>query len=270
MALTASRAHKARDRRMPLLAHLVELRRRLLLAAGAVLLAAVAGWLLAPFVLDALRAPLSAFAEQHGRLASLNYDTIAGAFDLRLRIALYLGILLSSPIWLYQIWAFLTPALTKRELRYVVGFLGSALPLFLGGCAAGWYVVPHMVQLLAGFASGGSTTLVRAGDYVDFVLRLMLAVGVGFVLPVFLVLLDFAGVVTARTILRGWRIAVLAITVFTALVTPAADLVSMGLLALPLVALYFAAAGVAALHDRHAARVAQRFLDAPAPVAGIR
>jgi sec-independent protein translocase protein TatC len=259
MAITAT--GEAARGRMPLLAHLIELRRRLLVAAIAVVAGAVIGWFLSADVLDALRAPLVEFARSTHRLATLNYDSISGAFDLRFRIALYLGFALSSPAWLSQIWAFVVPALTRRERRYAVGFLGTAIPLFLGGCAAGWLVVPHMVLLLTSFAPAGSASLVQASNYVDFVLKLVLAIGVAFVLPLFLVLLDLVGVLGARTILRGWRVAVLAVVGFTALVTPSADVVSMCLLALPMLGLYFAAAGVAALHDR---RVASRLAIATA------
>jgi sec-independent protein translocase protein TatC len=90
------------------------------------------------------------------------------------------------------------------------------------------------------------------------VLKLVIATGVAFVLPVFLVILNFLGVMTASTILRGWRVAVLVIVLFTAIVTPAADVLSMFLLAIPMVVLYFAAAGVAYLHDRRAAARNQR------------
>jgi sec-independent protein translocase protein TatC len=252
---------------MPLLGHLLEVRRRLLIAAVSVVVAGIAGWFVAEPVIEALRAPLTEFAAQQHRLAALNYDTIAGAFDLRFRIALYLALVLSSPVWLYQIWAFLIPALTRRELRFALAFFGSAVPLFLAGCATGWLVVPHMVLLLAGFAPDGSATLVTASTYFDFVLKLVLALGVAFVLPVFLVLLNLAGVLSGRTILRSWRIAILAVIVFTALVTPSADVLSMCLLAVPLLGLYFGAAGVAVLHDRRVARATLAALEDEVPVA---
>jgi sec-independent protein translocase protein TatC len=128
------------------------------------------------------------------------------------------------------------------------------VPLFLAGCAAGWFVVPHIVELLTGFAGHGDTTIIEAKAYLDFVLKLVLVTGVAFVLPVFLVLLNLVGVLSGRSILKGWRIAVLAITLFTAIATPAADVLSMLLLAAPMVVLYFAAAGVSVLHDRRVAR----------------
>jgi len=114
--------------------------------------------------------------------------------------------------------------------------------------------VPHIVELMTGFAGTQDATLIDAKTYLDFVLRLVLIIGVAFVLPVFLVLLNFAGVLRARTILKGWRIAILITIVFTALATPSADVISMLLLAAPLVALYFGSVGVAFLHDRRVDR----------------
>jgi sec-independent protein translocase protein TatC len=124
-----------------------------------------------------------------------------------------------------------------------------------------------MVLLLAGFAPDGSATLVTASTYFDFVLKLVLALGVAFVLPVFLVLLNLAGALSGRAILRSWRIAILAVIVFTALVTPSADVLSMCLLAVPLLGLYFGAAGLAVLHDRRVARATLTALEDEAPVA---
>jgi sec-independent protein translocase protein TatC len=97
-----------------------------------------------------------------------------------------------------------------------------------------------------------------ARTYYDFVIKLVLAVGIAFVLPVFLILLNFVGILSARSILRGWRVAILAIVLFTAIATPAADLISMFLLAIPMVVLYFAAALIAYLHDRRVAKRAQQ------------
>ena len=231
--------------------HLLELRKRLFISGVALLVGAVGGWLLTEFVWDALREPISRIAE--ARNATINYPGITTAFDIRLQLAVTIGLVIASPVWLYQIFAFLVPGLTAKEKRYTYGFFFSAIPLFLGGCAAGWFVLPHIVELMAGFVPEEDASIVDAKIYFDFVLKLVIATGVAFVLPVFLVILNFIGVMSAASILKGWRIAILVITLFTAIVTPAADVLSMFLLAIPMVALYFAAAGVAYLHDRRAA-----------------
>ena len=246
------------DGRMSLLEHLVEARKRLTRAALSILLAAIAGFLLAPMVLTALRAPIVAIAES--RNASLNYDSISGAFDLQMQIALWIGLILSSPVWLYQIFAFIVPALNRREKRYIFGFFFSAIPLFLSGCAAGYFVFPHMVELLAGFAAPEDTSIFLAKYYFDFAMKLIFVVGVGFVLPVFIVLLNFIGIWTAKDVLKSWRWAVLGITVFCAIATPAADIFSMFLLAIPMTLLYFLAILVCAIRDRVSAKRSARAL----------
>ena len=237
--------------------HLVELRKRLFLAAAGILVGAIVGWFLSDFVWDALREPIYAIIEAQDRKAQLNYPDITSAFDLKLKIAFYVGLVVSSPVWLYQIFAFLVPGLTRIEKQYTFGFLFTAIPLFLAGCAAGWFVLPNIVGLMTGFAPKEDAALIVAQSYLDFVLKLMIAIGVAFVLPVFIVLLNFAGVISAQSIIKSWRIAVLLITLFTAIATPAADVISMFLLAIPMVVLYFAAYGIAYLHDRRAARRAR-------------
>lgn len=235
-------------------AHLLELRKRVYISAAAIVAGMVGGWFLSEFLLQAIRQPIFDVAENQGRIATLNYDSITSAFDLRMQIALTIGLVVSSPIWLYQIWAFFVPGMTRREVRYVLGFFLFAVPLFLSGCAAGWFVFPHIVELMTSFAPQDDASIITAKTYFDFVLKLTVVVGVAFVLPVFLVLLNFAGVLSAKAILKGWRIAILSITLFTAIATPAADVLSMFLLAIPMVGLYFLAAAIASLHDARKAK----------------
>lgn len=268
--------------------HLVELRKRLTRAALGIVLGLIVGWMLynltwvgdllepllpgAAKALDgagtwkALSGPIFEIAEARGQdAATLNFTNITGALDVQFQVALASGLVLSSPIWLYQLFAFFVPGLTRRERRYTFAFVFSAIPLFLAGCAAGWFVLPRIVEVMYQFVPEGATTFYDVKYYLDFVLKLMLAAGIAFVLPVFLVLLNFIGVVRGMSILKGWRWAVLAIVVFTAIATPAADVLSMLLLALPMTVLYFAAVGIALWHDRIAdRRMAREFGDEPA------
>jgi sec-independent protein translocase protein TatC len=241
--------------------HLVELRRRVVIIALSILVVSIAGYFVSNWVLAAMSAPIHALAKQQHRLATLNYAGVTSAFDLKIQIAITIGIVVSSPIWLYQIWAFFVPGLTRKELKYGLGFFLTSVPLFLAGCFAGWLVVPHIVQLLVSFAPAGDSSLLQADDYFSFILKLMLAVGIAFVMPVFLVLLNFVGILSAKTILKSWRIALLLIVVFTAIATPSADVVSMFLLAIPMVVLYFAASAIAAIHDRRSIRASAAFLE---------
>jgi sec-independent protein translocase protein TatC len=237
---------------MSLAQHLYELRKRLFISAIAILLLSIAGWFVADYVWDALREPITTIGKAHN--ATINYPNITAAFDLKFQIAVTVGIVAASPVWLYEIFAFIVPGLKRRERRYIFGFFFTAIPLFLAGCAAGWFVLPRIVVLLTSFVPTEDASFIDARDYLGFVLKLVLAIGVAFVLPVFLVLLNFIGILSAKSIIKGWRVALLLIFLFCAIATPAADIISMFLLAIPMVLLYFAATIVALLHDRAAER----------------
>lgn len=234
--------------------HLVELRKRISISAVAIILFAIPAWWAVPFVWGALSAPVLEVAERQNRDASLAYTTIGEAFDTQLLIMFLVGIVASSPIWLYQLWAFIVPALHQREKRFAIGFIAAAVPLFVGGCLAAWFVFPNIVILLTSFAFDESATFLGARAYLDFAIKFILAIGVGFLFPVVLVALNFARVITGTGILKAWRWAILGITAFTAIATPAADVLSMVLLAIPMVGLYFAAAGIASINDRRVAK----------------
>jgi sec-independent protein translocase protein TatC len=152
------------------------------------------------------------------------------------------------------------PALVAKEKKVVLGFLAAAVPLFFAGVFTGWVVLPNIVILLTGFAPEQSATLLTARVYLDFALKLVVAIGVGFVLPVFLVVLNVLGVLSAQAIIKGWRIAIVLIALFTAIATPAADVMSMILLAIPMIVLYYLAAGITWLHDRRAAKKTARLV----------
>ncbi|HWI31394.1 MAG TPA: twin-arginine translocase subunit TatC [Microbacterium sp.] len=255
------------DAPIPLKKHLVELRRRLVIAAAAIAAGTVVGFVLTDLLWHVLAQPVAA-TDTAARAAMINFTTVSGAFDLRLQIAFTSGVVMSSPVWLYQIFAFIVPGLRRRERLYALGFVGAAFPLFLLGGAAGWLVVPHMVDLMLGFVPDGNSALLDARNYIDFVLKLILITGVAFVVPVLMVFLNFVGVVSGRSLLAGWRWAVLAIAAFTAIATPAADVLSMFLLAIPMVLLYVAACGVALIHDRRASARLELLVDGP-PVTRI-
>jgi sec-independent protein translocase protein TatC len=246
---------KNREKRMSLGAHLIELRKRLFIAAIAIVVGMVAGWVLTDlFVWEAIQEPVARVAEAQGTDTAIVFPTISSAFDLRLQIAFTLGLVISAPVWLYQIFAFLVPGLNQRERRFTLVFFVTAIPLFFAGCAAGWFVLPNIVKLMTGFVPDGAMSLLTAKEYIDFVLKLVVAIGVAFVVPVFIVLLNFAGVISAAAIIKSWRIAILVIVLFTAIATPSADVISMFMLAIPMIALYFAAWFIASLHDKRVER----------------
>ena len=255
MTAVKDRGERNREKRMSLGAHLVELRKRLFISAIAIVAGTALGfWLTDLFVWDAIQAPVAAVAEARNNETSIVFPTISSGFDLWLQIAFTLGIVVSSPVWLYQIFAFLVPGLSTRERKFTFAFFATAIPLFLAGCAAGWFVLPNIVKLMTGFVPEGALSLLTAKEYIDFVLKLVVAIGVAFVVPVFIVLLNFAGVISAKSIIKSWRVAILVIVLFTAIATPSADIVSMFMLAIPMIGLYFLAWFIARLHDQRVER----------------
>ena len=237
--------------------HLLELRKRLIIAAAGLLVGMIIAFVISGPVIDLLTVPIAQIAAQHGHdYTKLNFDTVTSGFDLRMRIAFSIGLLISAPVWLWQLWAFVMPGLTRKEVRYTIGFLGAAIPLFAAGLYVGWLIMPHMILLMAGFVPGGEGVAQFYGysAYYDFVFKLLLVVGVSFVTPVFLVALNIAGVISGRAILKGWRVAIIVIAVFAAAATPAADITSMLLLGGILCVLYFAAAFLSLLFDRRRAK----------------
>ncbi|WP_240183577.1 twin-arginine translocase subunit TatC [Microbacterium paraoxydans] len=253
---------------MRLAAHLAELRRRLFISFIALLVAAVAAFALTDPIIHFLASPIRDIAAKQGdSLTALTFTTVTAAFDLRLRIAIAVGAIVACPIWLLQIWLFLVPGLTRREVRWTLGFVFSAIPLFIVGCATGVLIAPHTITLLASFVPEGSALLLQSAYYYDFVLKLMLAVGVAFSVPVFLVMLNLSGLVSSQGLLRGWRIAVVASAVFAALATPAADVISMLLLMAAITTLYFGAWFVTVLLERRSRRGLERSPGAGAAIA---
>lgn len=239
---------------MGLVEHLVEFRNRLVISVIAIVIGAVIGFLLTDAVFNAIRVPVEELNASRDAGASINWGNVTSAFDMRLQMALTLGVVISSPVWLYEIWMFLMPGLKRKERRYALGFLGAAIPLFFAGVWVGWLLLPRIVEVMASFAPSEDTLWFTGRDYVGLVLQLCLAVGIAFVVPVLLVMLNFAGVLQGITILKGWRVAVLLVSVFAAMATPSADVLSMFLLMLPMIGLYFLAVGVAVLNDRRRAR----------------
>lgn len=239
---------------MPLREHLVELRKRIVLAALGIVVAAIAGWFVFDPVFQALQAPLLDAAKARHATASVNFSGLASAFDMRLKVALFLGAIGSSPWWLYQLWAFITPGLTRKERSGAIGFVGAAVPLFLAGSTMAWFVMPTAVKVLTEFTPKDATNLIDAQTYLSFVMRFILAFGLAFVLPVIMVALNLAGLVKATTWRRGWRWAVLLSFLFAAIMTPTPDAITMIVMALPICGLYFAALGVCTVHDRRVAR----------------
>lgn len=170
------------------------------------------------------------------------------------QVALFIGLILSSPVWLYQLWAFIVPGLRKNERRYALGFIAAAVPLFVGGIMLGWVALPQAMAFFTSLTPDGTAHRVLATVYVPFVTRLLLAFGIALVIPVILVGLNFAGVLSGKTMLKHWRISVFLIAVIAAMGAPGSDVITMFYLGAPLAILFGLALGLALLTDRRRAK----------------
>ncbi len=242
------------DGRMPLLEHLREFRKRIVRATFFILVFAILGWILYNPIITTLAEPVCdlkkaqlAGATQCG---SLYINGVLGPLNLQIKVALLAGIILAAPFWIYQLWAFVAPGLHKKERRYSVLFIACATPFFAGGATLGYLILPMAIKVLFGFTPNALSNLVKFDDYLDFVMRVILLFGIAFELPVFLVSLSLAGVLSGKGILKPWRVAVFVICLFTAAFTPTGDPITMGLLALPLIIFYFGSGGIALLIDK--------------------
>ncbi|WGW13621.1 twin-arginine translocase subunit TatC [Saxibacter everestensis] len=235
---------------MPLKGHLIELRNRLIIAAVAIVLGGVAGWFLYDVVFEILQRPVLEVGGREGRNAEVNFAGVASAFDMKIKMSLFIGIIITSPVWLYQVWAFVTPGLTKKERRFSLSFLAAAVPLFLGGASLAFFALPNAVKALTEFTPSGASNIIPAQDYLTFVMVIILVFGLAFVLPVIMVGLNLMGILTAKRILKSWRIIVLIVFTFAAVATPSPDALSMFFLVLPMLLLFMLAWGVCVLGDK--------------------
>ncbi|MGL4173279.1 MAG: twin-arginine translocase subunit TatC [Actinomycetota bacterium] len=239
---------------MPLRAHLIELRRRIIRSAFAIVAGGIGGWWLAEDVYGALLKPITRAAESNNIPISVNFTDPFSAFNQRLQISVVIGLFLASPIWLYQFWAFITPGLTRKERRYSFGFVAAAVPMFLAGAGLAWLVLPKAVEFLNAFVPEGGTQFITANMYLSFVTRLMVGFGIAFVIPIVLVALTSARLVTGKAIARQWRVVVFVCFLFAALATPTPEVVSMLTLAGAMCLLFTIAVAICLLIDRRRAK----------------
>lgn len=240
---------------MSLAEHLREFRNRLIVSVLAVLACAVVGWIFYHDIYAYIRAPIDAVQDQRGdALVDLNMGGMTSPFAMQLRVSLYVGVLLSAPVWIWQIWAFLLPGLNRKEKQTSLGFFAAAVPLFFGGAALAAYMVPRTVTVLLGFTPDGTANLQDASAYLRFVIYFVLAFGLAFLLPVLMVALNAVHVLPVKVMVKGWRVALILILVFCAFITPDTSGWTMIALAIPVFALYWCAVGVSALLERRRRR----------------
>ncbi|WP_347814119.1 twin-arginine translocase subunit TatC [Actinomadura sp. 7K507] len=252
-----SRRDASPDGRMPLLEHLRELRNRLVKAILAFVVGAVIGWLLFDPVWDFLKQPYCSLPQSHvvdKDECSLFVNGIFSSFFLKLKIACIIGAVLSAPVWLYQLWSFVAPGLYGRERRWTYVFLGAAVPLFFVGTVLAYVTVDKGLAIFLGFLADDVLPLITVDSYLGYVLTLLLVFGLTFELPLFVVVLNLAGVLSSERIRKSQRMILFGIFVFAAVATPSADPFTMLALALPTVLLFEVAALLAFLNDRRRAK----------------
>ncbi|MEW2400121.1 twin-arginine translocase subunit TatC [Streptomyces sp. NPDC046862] len=267
MLKSARKEEKDPEGRMPLAEHLRELRNRLAKA----MLAIVAVTIVAAFfyndIINFFTKPILesvGCAQSFEELAKTSKDanpcaqiTINGLltpFTLALKVSLMAGVVLASPIWLFQLWAFVAPGLHKHERKYAYAFVGTGVPLFLGGAFFAYKVLPTTAKVLIEFTPFGVDNLLPLDDLLDLVTRMVIVFGLSFELPLLLVLLNFSGILSGKRMLGWWRGMIMGITVFAAVATPSTDPLTMMALAGPIWILYFGAVAVSLLNDRRRAR----------------
>jgi len=246
------------DAAMPLMEHLRELRKRLFVASIAILIGASIAWFLYEPLIAIVRRPWDNFQDSGAArgvaVPDLVITGIATPFTLQLQVSVVAGIIVSSPIWLYELWSFVTPGLKKKEKRWTFVFLGISVPLFAAGVYLAYFFLPKALALLIGFTPERFTNLITVSEYFTFVTRMLLVFGVAFLLPVFVVLLNIVGVLTASTLKSWWRGLTFGVFIFAAVATPTGDPWTMMALATPMLVLLFIAFGIAWLNDRRRRR----------------
>lgn len=221
------------DEARPILAHLTELRWRVVRAGAAVLVAGLVSF----FFADGLRVVLEAPFHQADPEAVFQTFGATEQWGVLMRIAFFGGIILGSPVVLYQLWAFINPALTQRERKWAIPLVGAMVLLFVGGVVFAYWILPRALQFLLGIFPDVANDL-RLTEYYSFTLRFLLAFGLAFLYPVFLFAASAAGVVSSAQLARGRRWAVLAVVTLSALITPTGDALTLTLLSVPLYLMY--------------------------------
>jgi sec-independent protein translocase protein TatC len=251
---------------MTLIEHLYELRHRLGLAALAVLVGAIVGFLWFSYRVGPVPSLGQLMNDPYCRLPDTQRVSFAGrpcallqtepfeGFMIRLKVGIAAGFVLTSPAWLYQIWAFITPGLYKKERRFALAFVTSAVVLFCGGAVMAYLVVPEALKVLSNVGGSQFVTALAATAYVSFMINLLVIFGVSFELPLLVVMLNRVGVLRYDQLKRWRRGMIFGLFVFAAFATPGQDPISMVALAGGLTLLLELAVQISRVHDRRKAR----------------
>lgn len=251
---------------MPLAEHLRELRNRLAKAMLAIVAVTVVAAFFYNDIINLITKPIldSVGCEQSFEqlakssstepCAQITINGLLTPFTLALKVSLTAGVVLASPVWLYQLWGFVAPGLHRHEKKYAYAFVGTGAPLFLGGAYFAYTVLPTTAKVLLEFTPESTSNLLPLDDLLDLVTRMVLVFGLSFELPLLLVFLNLTGAITGRRMLGWWRGMIMGITVFAAVATPSTDPLTMLALAGPIWILYFGAVAFSLLNDRRRRR----------------
>lgn len=226
--------------------HLGELRKRIIYSLYAIGAGAFIGVFLAQKFIGFIVKPMTDALSSAHLDAKLIYTHPAGYLNMIITLGVYLGVVLASPIVLYQIWLFVAPALYKHERSAITGFLFSTVFLFLGGIAFGYFVtLPYVLKFLVSF-QGPVVPMISINEYFDLILTILLGIGLIFELPILIFFLSLFGIVTPKFLWQNFRYAILIIAVLAAIITPTPDAQTMLVFMMPMVVLYFVGIGVSA------------------------
>jgi sec-independent protein translocase protein TatC len=246
--------------RMPLMDHIRELRNRVIKMVLALGLGMIVVFIFFHWAFDKIEAPFCA-AKIHGMTGckvvgdQLVAPAILDPFYLRVKVAFIVGLILSCPVWLYQLWAFIAPGLYTREKRWTYVFVGAAVPLFVGGALLGYMVMPRGLQYLLGLTPSGVINLPSISTYLSYALLMLVGFGLCFEVPLFLVGLNLVGVLTHARFRKWRRVMIFCVFLFAGIASPSPDPITMLLLAGPCVVLVEVAEVIVWANDRRRARL---------------
>jgi sec-independent protein translocase protein TatC len=243
---------------MTLIEHLRELRARLIRSALAIPAGSIVAWFYYDRIFAFLVRPFfdaqNALNEQHHIHVQLTLNGVADAFNLQIKLSLAVGALLASPIWLYQLFRFITPGMLKREKRWAGLFVLAALPLFLLGVVTAYLALPRLLHALLGFTPEGTLNLPTVDNYISLLIQLVFFFGIGFITPVLVVTLNVIGILSAQRLRSWWRWILFVSLVFAAIGNPTGDILTMFLFAIPQVLLMLIAYVICFFNDRRRAK----------------
>jgi sec-independent protein translocase protein TatC len=260
------------EARMPLMEHIRELRNRIVKAALALAVGMVIGWFLYPHVWSFIEAPYCKIPQPRlfgTKGCHLFVNGLFDAFFIRLKLALVIGILISSPVWLYQFWAFIAPGLYARERRWAYYFVGAAVPLFAFGGGIAYFAMTRGLRFLLSLVPHGVIPLITISTYLGYAMAMLLIFGLAFELPLMVVLFNLAGLLTHARFRKWRRMIIFGVFAFAAVATPSPDPLTMLLLAVPCVILVEIAEVFVWANDRRKARRPDPYAvpgDGPSPL----